>query len=1059
MLCAALNAKGLVAVNRTKVLEAAQKFLSKGQYDKAVAEYQKLVAEDPRDVRTLLKIGDLHTRRQKPKDAIDVYERVADLYAKQGFFLKAVAVYKQILKLDPAHLESTQKLAKMYEELALTSDALTTYEQVADTLMTQGNMPRALEIMERMIELDSHNVAVRIKYAEGLSKAGKPREAATAFAAGAQLLREQGRMDDYLRVVERQLYHDPESVSIARELAGLYLERSDPKRALAKLQICFKADPRDVQTLEMLAEAFRQLGQSAKTISVLKEIARLHAEAGSEEPRRRALRRVLDLDANDAEARQILASPAPVSTSPKSVEARPTAAPPRKASQTAQPAVTAPPVIQGQPVDEPAAEAVEEELELDPDAAEELELVEDDAEDDVLIVDEPDAASMPPPTNTLTAGDRVVALLADADAREGAGDYEGAVASLQSVLELEPEHVAAHERLKDIYIAADRRVDAVKELLWLSTACEEHSFDRAMQYAEAAYELAPRSEATRRRLLTLGGTLPDLGMEGRPASAGRGAPEPEQPDTELDVLQENPPSASMRGLGPSPSSEYAAELLDLPISPDEFDAPPPRPRRASVTAQDVSELLERPITPEEFDADTFESIESLRPAALESLHPEPIETEPPARGGQPPPAPALPPPSVNMPLGGERDFRDLPSMEFAPLEPSQAGPSDAVPDWTAREVSPTRAKPPEPFPPPRKVATRERALPPVPKFARPPIEPKREAPMPPIARAAPPPAPSEEMYDQTTPGEIPPDALLGRPAPAPAPELPPTPVPPKPTAAERLPPPPVVAPGKSGARVVTPAATPAEPPAPLPVEVEEVLDEADFFAQQSMFDEALEVVQEAILIYPGSAALKARLAEYEAKAEQRAQQRDESSDTGEGAQDDSFDIAEQLANDVVEVESAAENDDLDVESVFAQFKKGVAEQIAPDDSETHFDLGIAYKEMGLIGDAVNEFELAAKHKKRACTALTMIGTCHLERGNPKLAITYFERALNLEHHAPGEELALHYEIGNAYEQLGELDKALTSFEKVAARERSFRGVSGRLEQLKKRGVKPARASR
>ena len=52
-----------MAVNRTKVLEAAQKFLSKGQYDKAIAEYQKLVSEDPRDVRTLLKIGDLHTRR------------------------------------------------------------------------------------------------------------------------------------------------------------------------------------------------------------------------------------------------------------------------------------------------------------------------------------------------------------------------------------------------------------------------------------------------------------------------------------------------------------------------------------------------------------------------------------------------------------------------------------------------------------------------------------------------------------------------------------------------------------------------------------------------------------------------------------------------------------------------------------------------------------------------------------------------------------------------------------------------------------------------------------
>ena len=96
-------------------------------------------------------------------------------------------------------------------------------------------------------------------------------------------------------MVERQLYHDPESVPIARELAGLYIERNDPKRALAKLQVCFKADPRDVHTLEMLAEAFRQLGQSAKTISVLKEIVRLHAESGDDAARLRTIERVLEL--------------------------------------------------------------------------------------------------------------------------------------------------------------------------------------------------------------------------------------------------------------------------------------------------------------------------------------------------------------------------------------------------------------------------------------------------------------------------------------------------------------------------------------------------------------------------------------------------------------------------------------------------------------------------------------------------------------------------------------------------------------------------------------------
>ena len=94
-----------MALNRTKVLEAAQKYLGKAQYDKAIVEYKKLVEADPRDVRTWLKIGDLYTRKGSRSEACDTYGRVASHYADQGFFLKAVAVYKQILKLEPGRVE------------------------------------------------------------------------------------------------------------------------------------------------------------------------------------------------------------------------------------------------------------------------------------------------------------------------------------------------------------------------------------------------------------------------------------------------------------------------------------------------------------------------------------------------------------------------------------------------------------------------------------------------------------------------------------------------------------------------------------------------------------------------------------------------------------------------------------------------------------------------------------------------------------------------------------------------------------------------------------------
>ena len=1090
---AGLNLKGLVAVNRTKVLEAAQKFLSKGQYDKAVLEYQKLVQEDPRDVRTLLKIGDLHTRRSKPKEAIDVYERVADLYAKQGFFLKAVAVYKQILKLDPAHLESMQKLAKMYEELSLTSDALSTYELVADAYSAQANMPKALETMQRMIELDGQNVAVRIKHAEALSKAGRASEAAQAFAAGAGLLKDQGRMDDYLRVVERQLYHDPDNVLIARELAGLYLERSDPKRALAKLQICFKADPRDVQTLEMLAEAFRQLGQSAKTVSVLKEIARLHNEAGSDEPRRRTLQRVLELDPNDAEAKQALS--APVATAKVVEPARPTAAPPRMRAPQAPPP---PPVaVKGAPPPRPSVEAPLEHGsasfdDADLESSDELDLVED-SESDVLIVDETSGASDRPlrPSVAPALEDPLLALLAEADAREGAGDYEGAVSALQGVLELEPDHTAAHERLKDIYLAADRRVDAVKELLWLSSSCEADNHDRAVHYAEAAFELAPKSEATRRRLTALGIALPG---EARVRPTARNA----AIEAELDAMlppvspygarapsHARAPEAAASARRPEPSDDQRTEranLLDLPISPEEFDARPPARKQPYVPRELVSELLERDLSPADFirgktvpprAANAPSQPASARPSArapdpgsraeeprapdLRSRAEEPRASTPALRPARAPEA-ALRPRAEGTPArsagttppGGasERPKRrsrpaevvqdDPPSLEFAPIGTSELSISDAPEAYESVPPAEAYGREFEGHPP---TATHEYTL--DDQHFDPPLEPTvTGAPRPDLLRAA-----SQPDESQVAP------ALLGARAEprASAPSVRPAPA--SARASER-------ALARASERARKSGAPPRPSRAPQPVlaaEVEEALDEAEFFATQGLLDEALEVVQEAMLIYPASLELKRRFEEYEQKAEQLEA---EQARAAEAADDDSFDIAEQLANELVEVDQPAETDEMiDVESVFAQFKRGVAEQVAPDDSDTHFDLGIAYKEMGLIEDAINEFEVAAKSKKRACTALNLVGMCHLERNKPELALQYFQRALDAEGRGPAEELALNYEIGTVYEQMGQLDRALASFELAAARDRTYRGVSAKLDLLKKRGIKPAAVRR
>ncbi len=302
--------------NKNKIISQAQKYITKGQWDKAVKELQKLVAEDPNDVRTLLKLGDVYSKKGDRENATKVYKQVAESYSDQGFFLKAVAVYKQILKHDPKHLQVTLKLAELYEHLGLTSEAMAQYHRASQIQEELGRSKETLEVLKRMVELDAENVASRIKLAESFSRENMLPEAIGEFERAADILRKQNRVDDYIKVAERLVYHDQSRLDVIKELARLYLDRGDAKRGLAKLQICFKAQPRDIDVLKMLSQAFTSLGQHQKTIFVFKELARVYQEEGRAADAAEVLQQILQLDPNDPDARGLLGGEPPRTSSP-----------------------------------------------------------------------------------------------------------------------------------------------------------------------------------------------------------------------------------------------------------------------------------------------------------------------------------------------------------------------------------------------------------------------------------------------------------------------------------------------------------------------------------------------------------------------------------------------------------------------------------------------------------------------------------------------------------------------------------------------------------------------
>ena len=289
-------------MDKNKIIQAATRYVQKGQYDKAIKEYQRIIEEDPRDIRVLLKIGELHQKRGDNKESAATLLRVAEAYSNDGFFLKAAAVYKQVLKLNPVLLDVNLRLAELYQQLGLMSDAMQQYQLVANAYEKQGNSGASLNLFKKLVDLEPDNAASRVRLAEAYSKEGMNKEAIGELGKVAAQLKQSGRNEEFIKVAERLLSLDTQNLPLIRELANIYLQRGETKRALARLQTCFKADPRDIETLILLAQTFLDLGQPVKTISVYKELARIYAERGRREEEQAAWRRILALAPRDPDA-------------------------------------------------------------------------------------------------------------------------------------------------------------------------------------------------------------------------------------------------------------------------------------------------------------------------------------------------------------------------------------------------------------------------------------------------------------------------------------------------------------------------------------------------------------------------------------------------------------------------------------------------------------------------------------------------------------------------------------------------------------------------------------
>ena len=869
-----------MSIDREKVQQAAQKYVEKKRYDKAIVEYSRLVQADPNDARTLLKIGDLQSKSGAFPDAIATYDRVGNLYAAQGFALKAIAVYKQIRELVARHAPQlderyayiTPKLADLYKQLGLVSDAVSALDEVATKLQARNKHVEAIEVFQKIVELDPTNPLPHLRLAEAFSRAQNVDGAVKEFGVAAKQLISLGRRDDAIKVLERSLHHraDPEQARIAAEYYVDKGTQQDGLRALSKLQTCFQADPRDLDTLHLLSRAFTLIGQQQKSIEVQKEMGRIARDAGDLPKFQQIVDSLMQLAPNDEVVRRLRGQAdtarenGGLQTGERATAAQhnaPTAPPhpDHPAMQVPQPARSAP---QMPPLPPQRHTQV---------TAEDVDMLDMDVEPDPSLPPPPMEAA-PPPRPAAPVATRETYVTAPADHEREASDFSGDEARAAELL-------AEAESFRRLRMP-----------------------ERAIDTLYVAVSIAPGridiNEALRDVLLS------------------------------LDRIEEAV-EAMMRIAG------VFVELLDA-------DA-------AARTLQDVL------------------AYDPHNSRALEMLH--------------------------------ELGFEIVPEEEEAPL-PAYALEEAATEATNDPAVLPARS--PGAYGAPGAEFDAGET----------------------IHGVGEPPLPSFRLDDRPSRR-----ALYETPIPPPLPQ-------------------------QSAHYPTPPSPPPSVPSSGLSTNIEAALEQVDHYLSLGMLDDARGLLVEQLTRYPHNVLLLERMDEL-AILEQHS--------GGSGARErpgalQSFDLDESLEALGLEEATEADNYQVDVDDIFEQFKEGVAAQIGADDSQAHYDLGLAYKEMGLLADAIREFEVAAQDPARQAVCQSMIGIVEMERGKTEAALAAYLKGLEAAVIQPMQQVVLSYDAAALYETMKRRDLALQYYRKVMAIDPKYRNVESKIAALSSMTMRAVQSS-
>lgn len=260
--------------NKAKVLASAERNVKQGKLNHAITDYEKVIKEDPKDLTVMNAIGDLYARIGNPEKATEYFRRVGDAYASDGFTVRAIALYKKLAKQNPSSLDVVLKLAELYTQQGLYNDARAQYLQVAEYNMRNGELQKASNIFQKMLELDPENIPLQSRLAELFVRLGRTGEARDLYFRNAEAFRSRGALEQADDALGRVLKLDPAFNQAILLRGEVKLQSGDAEAAVQLLEKLPDIDSHP-EGLRTLLKAYLETGKVTEAEPVARKMLRV----------------------------------------------------------------------------------------------------------------------------------------------------------------------------------------------------------------------------------------------------------------------------------------------------------------------------------------------------------------------------------------------------------------------------------------------------------------------------------------------------------------------------------------------------------------------------------------------------------------------------------------------------------------------------------------------------------------------------------------------------------------------------------------------------------------